>query len=171
MRTNERILNHFMLAVLVFLAMPLTFVKAQAVQSSMEQMAKESDAVVVGKVSGLASEWNDTRTRIQTRVVISVDQSIKGDASAKALTVIVPGGEVDGVGEVYSHSPRFQRDESVVVFAKKNTSGSFLVSNGNQGKYTIVKDEVSSKLSVAGGRTIEEFTASIKTALQIQDMK
>jgi hypothetical protein len=137
----------------------------------MEQLAKESDAVVVGKVAGLSSEWNETKTRIQTRVMIAVDQSVKGDSSVKSMIVIIPGGEVDGVGEVYSHAPRFVRDEAVVVFAKKNISGQYHVSNGNQGKYTILKDEVSGKLSVAGGKTIEEFTTSIKTALKVQEMK
>jgi hypothetical protein len=137
----------------------------------MEQLAKESDAVVVGKVAGLSSEWNATKSRIQTRVVIAVDQSVKGDASVRSMTVIVPGGEVDGIGEVYSHAPRFLRDEPVVVFAKKNIAGQFQVSRGNQGKYTIQKDEVSGKLSVAGGKSVEEFTTSIRTALQVQQLK
>jgi hypothetical protein len=137
----------------------------------MEQLARESDAVVVGKVAGLSSEWNADKTRIHTRVTISVDQNVKGDASVKSMTVLVPGGEVDGVGEVYSHAPKFLRDEAVVVFAKKNPAGYYQVSNGSQGKYTILKDEVSSRLSVAGGKTLQEFTTSIKTALQIQEMK
>ena len=171
MRTSQRFQKQVLLTLLVFFSIPLAEVQSQVIQSSMEQLAKESDAVVVGKVAGLTAEWNESKTRIQTRVTISVDQNVKGDASVKSMTVIVPGGEVDGVGEVYSHAPRFLSDETVVVFAKKTTSGNYLVSSGNQGKYTILKDEVSSKLSVAGGRTLEEFTATIKSALQIQEMK
>jgi len=171
MRTSQRFQKQVLLTLLVFFLIPLAEVQSQVVQSSMEQLAKESDAVVVGRVAGLTSEWNESKTRIQTRVTISIDQNVKGDASVKSMTVLVPGGEVDGVGEVYSHAPRFLSDESVVVFAKKNSSGTYQVSNGNQGKYTLLKDEVSSRLSVAGGKSLEEFTASIKTALQIQETK
>lgn len=171
MHKSDRFHRTTFLGLLMLLAMPWASMKAQAVQSSMEQIARESDAVVVGKVAGLSSEWNEARTRIQTRVTISVDQSLKGDASVKSLTVIVPGGEVDGVGEVYSHAPRFLRDEAVVVFAKKNASGFYQVSEGSEGKYSIHKDDISGAMLVSGKKTLGEFTAGVKTAIQSQISK
>lgn len=137
----------------------------------MERLTQKSDAVVVGKVASLSSEWNETKTRIQTRVRISVDQTVKGDASMREMTLVIPGGEVGGIGEVYSHSPRFQRDEAVVVFATRNSTGEYRVSDGNQGKFTVLKDDLTSRLVVAGGSTLDEFTATIRTALQSQNMK
>jgi hypothetical protein len=171
MRTNQRAKRRVIGILFVFLALPLTTVMAQVTQSSMEQLAKESDAVVVGKVAGLSPEWNSTKTRIQTRVTIAVDQSVKGDPSLKSMTIVVPGGEVDGVGEVYSHAPRFLRDEDVVVFAKKSTSGTFQVANGNQGKFTIQKDDISGRMVVDGANTLEALTTKVKSALAVQELK
>ncbi len=171
MCTSERFRRQVLLSLLVIFSLALVEVRSQELLSSIEQLAKESDAVVVGRVAGLSSEWNNNRTRIQTRVTITVDQCLKGDAGKKSMTVMVPGGEVDGIGEVYSHAPRFLRDEAVVLFAKKNASGDYHVSEGTQGKYTLRRDRVSGRLLVAGERTLEEFTASVRTALQIQNIK
>lgn len=108
---------------------------------------------------------------IRTRVTVNVDQYVKGGSAGNALTLYVSGGEVDGVGEVYSDMPRFRAEEEVFVFAKKDARGFYRVAGGDQGKYTILKDEASGRPMVAGRKTLEEFTASVRTALQIQDMK
>jgi hypothetical protein len=171
MYISQRFQRTAFFSLLALSTLALTTAQAQLVQTSMERLTQESDAVVVGKVASLSSEWNETKTRIQTRVTIAVDQSVKGDASMTEMTIVIPGGEVGGIGEVYSHAPRFLRDEAVVVFAKKSSTGDYRVSNGSQGKFTVLKDELSNKLVVAGGSSLEEFTATIKTALQSQIMK
>jgi hypothetical protein len=159
------------IAFLTLLLIPVSYSQSQVLQQSIEKLSQESDAVVVGRVAGLASEWNESKTRIQTRVTISVDQNVKGDPSMKSMTVLVPGGEVGGVGEVYSHAPKFKNDESVIVFAKKAKQGYYQLSEGTQGKYSVLKDEVSGRLMVAGANTLEAFTGRVKAALQVEDAK
>jgi hypothetical protein len=169
MRRNIQFSVRAIVWFLIVTALPFGGTYSQVIQRSLEQLTRESDAVVVGKVAALASEWNESKSRIQTRVTIAVDQSVKGDASVRSITVLVPGGEVGSVGEVYSHSPRFLRDEAVVVFAKKSTAGFYQVSEGSQGKFTITKDETSGVPIVAGASSLDSFTARVKAAV-LQDV-
>jgi hypothetical protein len=169
MSRNQQLCVCTIMWCLVATALPFGAAYSQVIQRSLEQLTNESDAVVVGKVAALASEWNDSKSRIQTRVTIAVDQNVKGDASMRSITVLVPGGEVGSVGEVYSHSPRFLRDEAVVVFAKKSAEGFYQVSEGTKGKYTIIKDETSGASIVAGASSLESFTAKVRAAV-LQDV-
>jgi hypothetical protein len=171
MSGSRRSQSTFVIILLTLVLVPISYSYSQVIQQSLQRLSQESDAVVVGRVAGLASEWNESKTRIQTRVTITVDQNVKGDASMKSMTVLVPGGEVGGVGEVYSHSPKFKSDEAVVVFAKKIKPGYYQISEGNQGKYSIIKDEVSGRLMVAGVNTLEAFTGGVRAALQVQEAK
>jgi hypothetical protein len=168
---SRRSQSTFALAFLILLLIPISNSQSQVIQRSIEKLSQESDAVVIGRVAGLTSEWNESKTRIQTRVTISVDQNVKGDGAMKSMTVLIPGGEVGGIGEVYSHAPKFKNDENVIVFAKKAKQGYYQVSEGAQGKYSVVKDEVSGRLMVAGANTLEAFTGRVKAAMQVQEAK
>ena len=64
---------------------------------------------------------------IRTRVTLSVDQFVKGGSPQNSLTIYIPGGEIDGVGEVYSHMPTFRQNEDVVVFAEKDRDDRYRV--------------------------------------------
>jgi hypothetical protein len=97
-------------------------------------------------------------------VTLSVDQYIKGGSAGQPLTILVPGGEVDGVGELYSHTAVFQSDENVLVFAQKDRQGNYRVSAGQQGKYTVRKDDATGQLMVGGTRTLQEVTAAVQKA-------
>jgi hypothetical protein len=127
--------------------------------------------VAVGKVSSLVPQWNEDHSRIFTRVTLSVDQYIKGGSAGQPLTLLVPGGEVDGVGELYSHTAVFQSDESVLVFAQKDREGNYRVSAGQQGKYTVKRDDASGRLMVGGIRTLQEITAVVQKAAIDQNQK
>ena len=66
------------------------------------------------------SDWNQDKTRIFTKVTIQVDEYLKGNNSGKTMVINTPGGEVDGIGELYTHMPSFKDDEDVLVFAKED---------------------------------------------------
>ena len=137
--------------------------------SGTDALARTADVIVVGRVAGLVHEWTSDHARIQTRVTFAVDQTIKGADAGRNITVIVPGGEVDGVGEWYSHTARFMQDEDVVLFAKKDQSGSYRVAGGEEGKLTITKDARTGARIVPQSGTVEQFTARIKSILKSQD--
>ncbi len=136
---------------------------------TLEDLARTSDVVAVGQVSNMASEWDETGTRIRTMVTLSVDQFVVGSGSGNTLTLYVPGGEVGTVGEIYSHMPVFKRDEQVMVFAAQDKLHHYRVSAGDQGKFTIQKDPTTGKAMVPGHASLEEFTNQIKnTVKQLQ---
>ncbi len=154
-----------MLLCLVMLLTPLTL-RSQPAKALSDQLSKEADVIVVGKVGRLVSEWNEDKSRIQTRITIAVSDIIKGEAGGSSITVVVPGGEVDGVGEWYSHMPRFENDEEVVVFAAKDSKGNLKVASGQQGKFTIKKDKETGARMLPNVGSLQEFTSHIKNYLK-----
>jgi len=152
-----------MLVTLAVCASP-SLAPAQEKAMSTEQLTQEADLVVVGKVSGLKAGWNSDRSRILTTVTLDVDQILKGDAGTHSVTILVPGGEVDGVGELYSHTAQFTKDEDVVVFAKKDTKGQLRMAAGQNGKLSIRKDVATGITLVSGDTALDEFTTHVRNA-------
>lgn len=127
------------------------------------ELTRQADLVVVGKVAEVHSSWNRERTRIQTAVTVAVDQSLKGTAGGGSVTVMTPGGEIDGVGEYYSHTARFAKDENVVVFARRLPDGKLRVTGGEQGKVAVRQDAVTGARMVAGDMTLDAFIARVRS--------
>ena len=141
---------------------------SQSKPVTIEDLARNAEVVAVGQVRDLTSEWDESGTRIRTKVLLSVDQFVKGSGSGNTLTLYVPGGEVGSVGEIYSHMPTFKREEQVVVFAEQDKQHHYRVSGGQQGKLTIEKDQQSGKPMVSGQSTLEEFKNAVKNTVQRQ---
>ncbi len=159
------------ISLVLLLVLPAALALSQSKELTTEALANQAEVVAVGKVSSLVAGWNEDHSRIVTRVTLSVDQYIKGGNPGQPLTIVVPGGEVDGVGELYSHTAVFQTDESVLVFAQKDRQGNYRVSAGQQGKYTVERDDVSGRLMVGGTRTLQEITAVVQKAIIDQNQK
>ena len=127
-----------------------------------DKLAQIADVVAAGRVSDLRSEWNADKSRIQTRVTVAVEQDIKGDAVGESITLLVPGGEVDGVGELYTHTVQFRENEDVLVFASKDAKGDLRVTSGVDGKYMVEKDRATGRKVIPSVGTLEEISARIK---------
>lgn len=143
----------------------------QVKERTPEELAARADVIAVGKVSALVSQWNSDHSRIFTTVTLAVDQYLKGGNVPGPLNILVAGGEVDGVGEMYSHTATFRRDESILVFAEKDRQGNYRVSGGTQGKYTVTRDGTTGNLIVGETRTLQEMAALVKKAVQDQHQK
>lgn len=171
--SNGRARGFAVIALTLFLPLLLW---SQSTTIQTDQLIRESDVIVVGSVGALKSEWNADRSRIQTVVTIRVDETVKGSVQGGSLAVVVPGGEVDGVGEWYSHSVRFQDTEEVVVFAKKDQKGVMRVTGGEQGKFLVKEggNPGSKNGKGAGSKIIpnvgnlEDFTAQVKKTVKAQ---
>jgi excinuclease UvrABC helicase subunit UvrB len=136
-----------------------------------EDLTKRADVVVVGRVSDLRSEWSSDRSRIFTKATVQVEQLIKGDNPQNSVMISTLGGEVDGVGEVYSHTARFKVDEQVVVFAAADKEGQLRVVSGDEGKLTVTKDELTGLQLVADREPLGVFTARLRRVVQVQSQK
>ncbi len=142
--------------------------RAQSEEMSTETLVRRADVIVVGKVTAVQSEWNSDRSRIYTTVTVAIDQRIKGEEGQSSLSISTPGGEIDGVGEWYSHTPKFKVNEEIVVFAEKDQNGRLRVAGGDQGKITVKEDGSSGTKTVANFEPLLTYTSRLKSVLQAQ---
>lgn len=156
------ILPRHMVTLLFSLIVLGSMARAQERELKTSALTSQADLVVLGRVADVRSSWNRERTRIQTAVTVSIDQSLKGTPGGGSVTILTPGGEVDGVGEYYSHTARFTKNEDVVVFARKAASGELRVTGGEQGKVAVRRDEATGARMVAGDMTLDAFIARVK---------
>ncbi len=163
-----------LLAVLIALPILLfdtTMGRAQNLVTAADDLARQADIIAVGHVSSLVPQWDENRARIRTQVTIAVSQSVKGTASGSTITLVVPGGELDGVGEIYSDTPVFRKDEDVLVFAQRSTQGLLHVAGGLDGKYTISRDTATGREMISDRLSVDELTARLKKAVETQSLK
>ena len=115
---------------------------SQTMQSEIKSLSKDADVILTGKVIRQKSSWNGDKSRIFTNVVVQADEYLKGEHSGNTISLVTPGGEVDGVGELYSHMPEFKNDEEVLLFLKKDKkTNQYKVSGGEEGKLTLYKNK------------------------------
>jgi hypothetical protein len=156
-----------MLGVLLAAGMILS-ARAQQPSATAEELTGKADLVLVGKVAGVKAAWTNDRSRIVTTVTLAVDQALKGTGLPGTVTIESPGGEIGGVGEWYSHTAQFKKDEDVVVFVKKDREGRLHVSGGTRGKLTIRRDEQTGTKMVTDGVTLERFSDRVKQAVRVE---
>jgi hypothetical protein len=115
---------------------------AQTIHTEISDLSRGADVILTGKVIQKKSEWTTEGSSIYTRVTVQVDEIIKGNTSQQTVTIIHPGGEVDDIGELYTHIPTFSDDENVLLFARKHSNNTdYLVFEGEAGKITLYEDD------------------------------
>jgi hypothetical protein len=136
--------------------------------TTVEAMARRSDAVVRGVVVSRRSVWGSGAKRIVTLVEIKTGAVWRGEAPA-FLTVLVPGGTVDGIGQLIAGAPEFTVGEEVAVFLRREGPGRFRVKNLALGKFAIRGAEAAPRLDgmgfvggevTAGERLVEAMSAA-----------
>lgn len=168
MKSMLRVVYRALTSAPVLSALLLSSAAGQTTTPGTEELSRRADVVVVGKVNRVASEWNSSRTRIVTRVTLAVDEYVKGSANGGTMTLVVPGGEVDGVGEWYSHSPQFKENEDVLVFVEKDARGMLRVSSGNRGKFSLQTDALTGRRVLPNGLPLERLTNQIKDEAKLE---
>ncbi len=89
---------------------------ALMLKMSLEELTEGADTIVMGTVESTSSHWNDDRTSIYTVVEVSVEEGLKNEVGRKEITVIVPGGEAEGIIQMVSDMPNFIVGERVMLF-------------------------------------------------------
>jgi hypothetical protein len=137
---------------------------AQSFSSDVESMSKNADLIVVGKVSEQSSSWDKDKTKIYTQATIQVEDYLKGSNNGGAIIVSYLGGEVGDIGELYSHMPRFEDQEEVLVFLKKDDkSAGYKVFNGEDGKINIIIDPKTGEKVTSSNVPVNSLKAQIKS--------
>jgi hypothetical protein len=130
----------FILLLSVFCFSFISF--AQTIETEISDLSEGADIILTGKVINQESDWNTRKSAIFTRVTIQVEEFIKGNNSENIITVIHPGGEIGDIGELYTHTPSFESNENILLFAKKNYgTRDYIVYEGEIGKITLYDDK------------------------------
>ena len=132
-----------------------------------KNLTRGADIIVTGKVTKKTAGWNDNKTRIYTKTTLQVDEVLKGNSRGTAVEITYPGGEVDGIGELYTHTATFEKDEEVLVFLKKDEkSQGYKVLNGEEGKITVPRDTKTKEKTSSSDMQIDDLKSQIKSYIK-----
>ncbi len=141
-------------------------IKAQKQKSQIENLVEKSEVIVLGKVTEMRSEWNNNKSKISTKVSVIVIENFKGSKNNQTIVITHLGGEVDGVGELYSHMPKFTQDEEALIFAKRDKENNLIVTKGLEGKFKITKNMTTGEKTVGLYKSLDDFSSSIKNIIK-----
>lgn len=65
-------------------------------QMDFNEVSQQAELVFRGTVVSKEARWNNSKTRIHTQIVLSVDEVISGNYAASTLALRFLGGELDG---------------------------------------------------------------------------
>lgn len=152
------------LFIILFLLGICPIIIAQQLDAQLETLSKDAEIIITGKVTQKTSSWNEDRTRIYTSATIQVDEYIKGNNNGSSVVVKYLGGEVGDVGELYSHMPRFEDQEEVLVFLQKDKKSSdYKVLYGEEGKISIIEDPKTGEKITSSNVRINSLKTQIKS--------
>ena len=146
--------------------LPVSIIQSQQIATNLKTLTKNSEVVLIGKVSEQESKWNENKSRIYTDVTIEVNEYLKGKTEEKSITVSHLGGEVGEVGELYTHIPTFKEQEEMVLFVKMNKNdGKYRVYNGDNGKIEIIENNNSKEKFTKSNKKVDDLRNEIKNYL------
>jgi len=140
---------------------------SQSIHTGLKSLSDNAEIILTGKVTEQKSEWNTDRSRIFTKVTITVEEYLKGSQNQGSITLTHPGGEVDEVGEIYSHVPRFYDNENVLLFLQKNKDNiGYKVLEGEVGKISLTVDKVTGEKMTSDRKSVSAYKKQIKSFVE-----
>lgn len=155
--------HHLCLIIILSLILLPLQIYSQTSQPKIENLTKQADVILTGKVIEQKSEWNNNQTRISTQSTIQVDEYLKGNEVNKSIIITTPGGEVGDVGELYTHMPKFSKEEDVLLFVKRDKNNTaYKIVDGEDGKLTLFKDQKTGETVTSSNKKISSLKQEIK---------
>lgn len=127
--------NRSLLVVLLLLAAG-TALASTAIRMDTSALTAAATDVVDGNVVSSTAVWTGDHRRIVTHVMVEVRDAWKGTASGR-ITVVQPGGELDGIGQHVSGVAPLATGDRVVLFLER-TGTMHRVVGLAQGVYRVV---------------------------------
>jgi len=129
---------------------------------SVGQLARSSDAIVVGRVASISSGWDDSSDAIYTYVSVDVSEVIKGAVPPGRITIKQLGGAAGEIGLRVFDQAAFTTGEEVLLFLEMRPRDRTLYTTAlAQGKWRISR--------LAGGTTVARRDAESQPLALIRD--
>jgi len=103
-----------------------------------DDKVEHAASIVLGKCIATHSQWDSEHRWILTYSTFRIEQSMKGGAETE-ITIVTPGGSVEGVNQDTVGVPRFQAGDENVLFTKTTELGPTIL-YFDQGTYDIYAD-------------------------------
>lgn len=144
MHTNNRLA---IVAALVAITLAVPAAQAAITQAAtFDEKVDHAVAIVLGKCVRTEARYDPTGRWILTYATFSVEQTIKGNAAAE-ITIVTPGGSMNGIHQVTSGVPVFREGDEHVVFLR-NTRVGLTPLYFDQGTYNVTAGAHGEKLIV-----------------------
>lgn len=134
MSPNKLVLASFLAA--VTLASPARASLVKAV--TFDQKVEHADAILLGRCTETQTTWDAEHRWILTYAKFQVEQSVKG-APVREVTVVTPGGSIDGLHQSSVGITPFDKGDERVIFLKNTTLGPTVL-YFDQGTYDVAND-------------------------------
>ncbi len=134
--------NNRALALATFLVAAAAVPVANATLSqaaTFDEKVANAAAIVVGKVVRKESHFDASKRWILTYTTFKVEKTLKGGAPAE-VTIVTPGGQVNGIHQSTIGTPVFTEGQENVVFIRNTTAGPTVLYL-DQGAYEVRQDE------------------------------
>jgi hypothetical protein len=134
MSPNKLVLTSFLTAITLAAPARATLVKAV----TFDQKVEHADAIVLGRCTDTQTRWDDDHRFILTYAKFQVEQSVKG-APVREVTVVTPGGSIDGLHQSSVGITPFDKGDERVIFVKNTRLGPTVL-YFDQGTYDVAND-------------------------------
>src|SRR5512138_1432676 len=131
--------NKLLLAAATAIILSASIARATTVRAvSFDDKVSTAESILLGRCTATKTMWDPQHRWIVTYATFQVDQSIKG-APVRELTVVTPGGTVDGVHQSSVGITPFEKGDERVLFVKNTRLGPTVL-YFDQGTYAVSKD-------------------------------
>jgi hypothetical protein len=141
--------NNRLAALLALVAIAIAVPAAQAAiaqAATFDEKVDHAAAIILGKCVRTEARYDPTGRWIVTYATFDVEQSMKGNAAGQ-VTIVTPGGSVNGIHQETIGVPVFHRGDEHVVFLR-NTRVGLTPLYFDQGTYNVTAGEHGEKLIV-----------------------
>jgi hypothetical protein len=141
--------NNRLAALLALAAIAIAVPAAQAAiaqAASFDEKVDNAAAIILGKCVKTEARFDPTGRWIVTYATFAVEQSMKGNAAGQ-ITIVTPGGSVNGIHQETIGIPVFREGDEHVVFLRNTRLGPTPL-YFDQGTYNVAAGEHGEKLIV-----------------------
>ena len=141
MTTIQR--SYLGLILTMFFASPV--VALTVVNLSEEQMAKNADMIIIGRILSAYAQRDPVDQDVYTYIKVLVNDHLKGTNRTHRITIKMPGGVIGGEISIIPGAADFYRNEEVLLFVEKRADGELTTLGLSLGKYGIYRDPESGR--------------------------
>jgi hypothetical protein len=125
-----------------------------------EDLIKQSEAIVYGKVLEFYSTWAEDNSQIYTYVSFEVIEQFKGEKLERQVTIQIPGGKVEDITQVTTDTPALLPGMKAVLHLFVQDTGYFWIYGWEKGALEVKNDTI-----LSYDMTLSQFRALVNQTL------